>query len=242
MSTRRVRRRDIGRIVTPRRSAAVKALALPVLMRHCATRPVEQLTEATQDFIGSGKHVQAGAERFGPQPRGSRPGLLSWFFGEPRILVATDTDLQLLDGRLGRVVGDRSAPRACSADLRPGHRCSARPRAVLSRQGALPRPARRSDLHRVHFDQIRRIDGEVGRGLRPPCCGRAAYPGSFDPLTIAHLGIAEAAREHHDLDRVDLVISVRRPGQGGQGRRPPRRAGGLPGAGRRRPGRGWAWS
>jgi nicotinic acid mononucleotide adenylyltransferase len=37
--------------------------------------------------------------------------------------------------------------------------------------------------------------------------GRAAYPGSFDPLTIAHLGIAEAARDRHDLDRVDLVIS-----------------------------------
>ena len=38
--------------------------------------------------------------------------------------------------------------------------------------------------------------------------GRAAYPGSFDPLTIAHLGIAEAARDRLDLDRVDLVISV----------------------------------
>jgi len=37
--------------------------------------------------------------------------------------------------------------------------------------------------------------------------GRAAYPGSFDPLTIAHLGIAEAARDRHALDRVDLVIS-----------------------------------
>ena len=36
---------------------------------------------------------------------------------------------------------------------------------------------------------------------------RAAYPGSFDPLTIAHLGIAEAARDRHGLDRVDLVIS-----------------------------------
>ena len=36
---------------------------------------------------------------------------------------------------------------------------------------------------------------------------RAAYPGSFDPLTIAHLGIAEAARDRHALDRVDLVIS-----------------------------------
>ncbi len=37
--------------------------------------------------------------------------------------------------------------------------------------------------------------------------GRAAYPGSFDPLTIAHLGIAETARSTHDLERVDLVIS-----------------------------------
>jgi len=36
---------------------------------------------------------------------------------------------------------------------------------------------------------------------------RAAYPGSFDPLTIAHLGIAEAARSAHDLEQVDLVIS-----------------------------------
>ncbi len=37
--------------------------------------------------------------------------------------------------------------------------------------------------------------------------GRAAYPGSFDPLTIAHLGIAETARSAHGLDQVDLVIS-----------------------------------
>ena len=37
--------------------------------------------------------------------------------------------------------------------------------------------------------------------------GRAAYPGSFDPLTIAHLGIAESARSIHRLDQVDLVIS-----------------------------------
>ena len=37
--------------------------------------------------------------------------------------------------------------------------------------------------------------------------GRAAYPGSFDPLTIAHLGIAETAWSAHGLDQVDLVIS-----------------------------------
>ena len=36
---------------------------------------------------------------------------------------------------------------------------------------------------------------------------RAAFPGSFDPLTLAHLGIAEVARERFGLDRVDLVIS-----------------------------------
>jgi hypothetical protein len=36
---------------------------------------------------------------------------------------------------------------------------------------------------------------------------RAAFPGSFDPLTLAHLGIAEVARDRYVLDRVDLVIS-----------------------------------
>jgi hypothetical protein len=33
------------------------------------------------------------------------------------------------------------------------------------------------------------------------------YPGSFNPLTIAHLGIAEAAVRHRGLDRVDLGVS-----------------------------------
>lgn len=33
------------------------------------------------------------------------------------------------------------------------------------------------------------------------------YPGSFNPLTIAHVGIARAAREQCGLDRVDLVVS-----------------------------------
>ena len=36
------------------------------------------------------------------------------------------------------------------------------------------------------------------------------YPGSFDPPTVAHLAIAEAAWRQASLDRVDLVIS-RRP-------------------------------
>ena len=33
------------------------------------------------------------------------------------------------------------------------------------------------------------------------------YPGSFNPPTVAHLAIAEAARRHHDLDRVVLSVS-----------------------------------
>ena len=36
----------------------------------------------------------------------------------------------------------------------------------------------------------------------------AAYPGSFDPPTVAHLAVAEAAFEQLGVDRVDLVISV----------------------------------
>jgi len=36
----------------------------------------------------------------------------------------------------------------------------------------------------------------------------AAYPGSFDPLTVAHLAVAEAAVEQLAVDRVDLVISI----------------------------------
>lgn len=34
------------------------------------------------------------------------------------------------------------------------------------------------------------------------------YPGSFSPPTVAHLAVAEAARRHAGLDRLDVVISV----------------------------------
>ncbi|MCU4184922.1 hypothetical protein K6U06_11170 [Acidiferrimicrobium sp. IK] len=34
-----------------------------------------------------------------------------------------------------------------------------------------------------------------------------AYPGSFDPPTVAHLAVADAARRQAGLDRVDLIIS-----------------------------------
>lgn len=36
---------------------------------------------------------------------------------------------------------------------------------------------------------------------------RAAYPGSFNPPTIAHLAIAESAWRDHGLARVDLIVS-----------------------------------
>lgn len=34
------------------------------------------------------------------------------------------------------------------------------------------------------------------------------YPGSFDPPTIGHLAVAEAALAHCDLERLDLVLSA----------------------------------
>lgn len=37
----------------------------------------------------------------------------------------------------------------------------------------------------------------------------AAFPGSFDPLTVAHLAIVDAVRSTHGVDRVDLTISRR---------------------------------
>lgn len=42
----------------------------------------------------------------------------------------------------------------------------------------------------------------------------AVYPGSFDPLTIAHLEVARCAVAQLDLERVDLAISRRTLGKG----------------------------
>ena len=36
---------------------------------------------------------------------------------------------------------------------------------------------------------------------------RGVYPGSFNPPTVAHIAVAEAARHQHRLDSVDLVVS-----------------------------------
>jgi len=42
----------------------------------------------------------------------------------------------------------------------------------------------------------------------------AAYPGTFDPPTIAHLAVAEAAWRACEVDRVELVLSVDPIGKG----------------------------
>jgi cytidyltransferase-like protein len=36
---------------------------------------------------------------------------------------------------------------------------------------------------------------------------RGAYPGTFDPPTVAHLAIAEAARSQCGLERVDMILN-----------------------------------
>ena len=46
----------------------------------------------------------------------------------------------------------------------------------------------------------------------------AAYPGTFDPPTIAHLAVAEAAWRVCGVDRVDLVLSVDPIGKAGANR------------------------
>lgn len=55
---------------------------------------------------------------------------------------------------------------------------------------------------------------------RPPAgaspagaAGVGCYPGSFDPPTIAHVGVAEAAVRQAGLVRVDLVVSRRTLGK-----------------------------
>ncbi len=59
-------------------------------------------------------------------------------------------------------------------------------------------------------DRLDNRTAGVSLGVRPPrptYVTTGAYPGTFNPPTIAHLAIAEAARQQGGLDRLDLVIS-----------------------------------
>jgi hypothetical protein len=44
---------------------------------------------------------------------------------------------------------------------------------------------------------------------------RGAYPGTFDPPTLAHVAIAEAARRQCGLDRVDVIVNAAPLGKAG---------------------------
>ena len=80
---------------------------------------------------------------------------------------------------------NRAAHRSARRGRRPRDRARGRDRGTV--------PARRRD------------DGSRDRGV---------YPGSFDPPTIAHVAIAEAAVRAGALDRLDLAISRVAAGQG----------------------------
>lgn len=54
----------------------------------------------------------------------------------------------------------------------------------------------RSSVLRQHDTVVRQRSPRVG-----------VYPGSFNPLTVAHVEIARVARETHDLDVVRLIVS-----------------------------------
>jgi nicotinate-nucleotide adenylyltransferase len=54
---------------------------------------------------------------------------------------------------------------------------------------------------------------DAGRCPRPWVVTIGVYPGSFDPLTVAHLAIADAARTHVGLERLDLAVSRRTLGK-----------------------------
>src|SRR5690606_18926608 len=79
---------------------------------------------------------------------------------------------------------------------------TARRRRGPARTGPPPRPARRRLRRppgvRFRSPPRRRYRPEVAIGV---------YPGSFDPLTIAHLAVADAAFDTLGLDRLDLAIS-----------------------------------
>lgn len=63
-------------------------------------------------------------------------------------------------------------------------------------------------MRRSHHSSVGNPLDNLGSPAAPsPRTG--AYPGSFNPPTLAHLAIAAAARKQRGLDRIDLVLSHR---------------------------------
>src|SRR5262245_54034142 len=92
-----------------------------------------------------------------------------------------------------------SPPARASCSGRPTWTACAPPSA--SRRRSSPEPPSAPGGHGGH-------NATVGQDLRSPLVERiGVFPGSFDPLTTAHLAIADAAIEVCGLDRLDLTIS-----------------------------------
>jgi hypothetical protein len=124
-----------------------------------ADRSVAQLTEATQDFVGSAETVEVALNGFGRHPMLSA-GFLGFFFGNPRILTATDKSIKLLDVDAGTSWGKvrpKSALGSYPRDTKLG------PPKGVSHKIVLP-DGQKIYLHRILFDHVRRIDGEAVGG------------------------------------------------------------------------------
>jgi hypothetical protein len=122
-----------------------------------AERALEQVTEATQEFVGRSRVVEVA---FNGSARNLwlASGVLGLLFGRPRILAVTDTDLQLLDVATGKS-WVRVRPKSVLATY-PRSTTLGPPKGLLSHKVRLP-DGQRIYLHRMYFDQIRRVDGEA---------------------------------------------------------------------------------
>ena len=122
-----------------------------------AERSVAELTEVTQEIVGADAHVQVALMVYGRNPLISA-GFLGWVFGRPRILAATDDDIRLYEGEKRRRGAAPWRP-ASSWPPTPATPRSARPRASTT-SWSCP-TGQKVYIHRLHFDHVRRIDGEV---------------------------------------------------------------------------------
>lgn len=77
------------------------------------------------------------------------------------------------------------------------------PGAGLGRFGHVPQP-RQPRLAKLSVDVFARCVTPKGSPTPPR---RGVFPGSFNPLTVAHLAVIEQARRDYELDTVELVVS-----------------------------------